>query len=148
MFLGRFDHTVDPKGRISIPARFRDKLLGDPRLILAPHYMKGEPSVDVHPQAAFEKLLEQRETGDQFDEAAIDFQVGYLAESHEVEIDAAGRILVPPSLRQHARLAKDVAVLGVGSKFILMDRERWEKVKGEHIAEASVNRAPYKSPGR
>ena len=143
MFLGRFDHTIDAKGRISVPAQFRDKLLGDPRLILAPDRIYRQPCLDVHPHAEFEKLLERLAMQSQFSEAAISFQVGYLAESHEVEIDAAGRILVPAGLREHAALNKDVVFLGANLKFRLMDRETWLKVKGEHGADAAVSRALY-----
>lgn len=148
MFLGRFDHTIDPKGRISIPAKFRDLLLGDPRLVLAPDYIRGQPCVVVHPQAQFAKLLERLDASDPFDEPAQNFEVGHLWDSQEVEIDGAGRILVPPGLRQHAGLVKDVVVLGAHVKFRLMDRETCVRVKGEHKAEAAVSRAPYKGLGK
>jgi MraZ protein len=73
--------------------------------------------------------------------------MGYLARSHRCEIDAAGRILVPPVLRQHAGLKKDVVLLGIQSKFRLMDQGSWEKVEGEHDAEAAGNPAMYEDLG-
>ena len=147
MFFGRFDHTIDAKGRLSIPAQFRDVLLGDPRLVVAPYTVYGHRCLDMYPQGEWQKLLDQFATLPRFSAKAVKFEMGYLARSHRCEIDAAGRILLPPVLRQHAGLKKDVVLLGIQSKFRLMDQGSWEKVEGEHDAEAAGNPAMYEDLG-
>ena len=147
MFFGRFDHTIDAKGRLSIPAQFRDVLLGDPRLVVAPYTVYGHRCLDLYPQGEWQRLLDQFATLPRFSAKAVKFEMGYLARSHRCEIDAAGRILLPPVLRQHAGLKKDVVLLGIQSKFRLMDQGSWEKVEGEHDAEAAGNPAMYEDLG-
>ena len=147
MFFGRFDHTIDAKGRISIPAQFRDVLLGDPRLIVAPYTVYGQRCLDLYPQAEWQKLLDKFSALPRFSPNAVKFEMGYLARSHRCELDAAGRILLPPVLRQYAVLKKDVVFLGVHARFRLMDQECWVKVEGEHDAEAIANPAMYQDLG-
>jgi MraZ protein len=147
VFFGRFDHTIDAKGRLSIPAQFRDGLLGDPRLVVAPYTVYGHRCLDLYPQGEWQKLLDQFATLPRFSAKAVKFEMGYLARPHRCEIDAAGRILLPPVLRQHAGLKKDVVLLGIQSKFRLMDQGSWEKVEGEHDAEAAGNPAMYEDLG-
>jgi len=147
VFLGRFDHTIDAKGRISVPAQFRDALLGDLRLVLAPYTVYGNRCLDVYPHVEWQKLLERFSTLPQFSAKAVKFQIGYLARAHPCEIDGPGRILLPPLLRQHAGLKKDVVFLGTHAKFRLMDRESWVKVEGEHDAEAAEETAIYEDLG-
>jgi len=147
VFFGRFDHTIDSKGRISVPAHFRDVLLGDPRLVVAPHTVFGQRCLDLFPQAEWQKLLDKVAALPRFSPTVTKFEMGYLARAHRCDIDAAGRILLPPVLRQHAGLMKDVVFLGIQSKFRLMDAERWSKVESEHDAEAAENPAMYQDLG-
>jgi MraZ protein len=147
VFFGRFDHTIDAKGRLSIPAQFRDVLLGDPRLVVAPYTVYGHRCLDLYPAGEWQKLLDQFAALPRFSAKAVKFEMGYLARSHRCEIDAAGRILLPPVLRQHAKLQKDVVLLGIQSKFRVMDQGSWEKVEGEHDAEAAGNPAMYEDLG-
>ncbi len=147
MFFGRFDHTIDAKGRISVPAQFRDVLLGDPRLVVAPHTVYRQRCLDLYPQSEWQKLLDKFSTLPRFSAATARFETGYLGRAHRCEIDAVGRILLPPVLRQHAALKKDVVFLGVYSRFRVMDLEVWLKVESEHDAEAAANPAMYEDLG-
>jgi len=147
VFFGRFDHTIDAKGRISIPAQFRDLLLGDSRLVVAPYNVYKLHCLDVYPQTEWQKLLDRFAAVPRFSKNATTFEMGYLARSHRCEIDAAGRILLPPVLRQFAGLKKDVVFLGIHERFRLMDQENWVKVESEHDAEAAENPAMYEELG-
>ncbi|HEY2389057.1 MAG TPA: division/cell wall cluster transcriptional repressor MraZ [Candidatus Binatia bacterium] len=147
MFFGRFDHTLDAKGRISVPAQFRDVLLGDPRLVVAPHTVYGQRCLDLYPHSEWQKLLDKFAALPRFNATATKFEMGYLARAHRCELDAAGRILLPPVLRQHAGLKKDAVFLGVLSRFRVMDADGWMKVEGEHDSEAIANPAMYEELG-
>jgi MraZ protein len=137
VYIGAFNHTIDSKGRISIPAQWRDRLLGDSRLVLAPFTVGGQRCIDIYPFAEWEKLLEKVAAKPSFSSKAIQFEMAYLGRAHPCEIDHAGRILVPQSLRKHAELDKDVVFVGNNTKFRLMERESFEKVVGGHDAEAA-----------
>jgi len=134
---GNFDHTIDGKGRISVPATFRDQLIDDHRLILAPFTVLGQRCIDVYPYAEWQKLLAKFEALPKFGAKSIRFQMGYIGRSHRSEIDSAGRILLPTTLRQHAGLKKDVVVSGHSQMFRMMDEENYRKAMGEFDAEAA-----------
>jgi MraZ protein len=134
---GNFAHTIDGKGRVSVPAGFRDQLIDDHRLVLAPHWVMGQPCLEVYPYGEWQKLLAKFEALPKFSAKSIRFQMGYIGRSHRSEIDSAGRILLQPSLRQHAALKRDVVVSGHYTMFRLMDEENYRKVMGELDAEAA-----------
>ena len=147
MFSGHFEHTIDAKGRVSVPAKFRDALLGDRRLILVPYIVFGQRCLDGYPQGEWQRLLGQFATIPKFTAKAAKFEMGYLARSHPCEIDEAGRILVPPVLRRYTGLKKDVVFLGLHMRFRLMDQESWAKVEGEHDARAAESPGYYEDLG-
>ena len=136
---GNFTHAIDGKGRVSVPAIFRDQLIDDHRLVLTPFTVMGERCVDVYPYAEWQKLLVKFDALPKFSAKAIRFQMGYIGRSHRSEIDTAGRILVQPTLRQHAELKRDVVVTGHHTMFRLMDAERYVKLMGELDAEAAAD---------
>ena len=74
MFFGRFDHTIDAKGRISVPAHFRDVLLGDPRLVAAPHTVYAQRCLDLYPQSEWQKLLDKFAALPRFNATATKFE--------------------------------------------------------------------------
>jgi len=147
MFSGWFDHTIDAKGRVSVPVQFRNRLGGDPRLVAAPYTVQGQRCIDVYPYPEWQALLDRFATVPKFTAQAAKFEVGYLGRSHQCDLDDAGRILVPPMLRRYAHLSKDVVFLGANARFRMMARELWSKVEGELDAEAAVNPAPYEGLG-
>ena len=143
MFFGRYDHTIDAKGRVSVPASFRDQLLGDLRLVIAPFTVMGQRCLDAYPYPEWERLLERFAALPSFDARAIKFEMGYLARSHRCDVDAAGRILLPPALRQHADLKRDLVFLGLKRKIRLMNLESFEEALSGHDTEAAENPAIY-----
>src|SRR3954447_854458 len=112
MFFGEHSYTMDAKGRVSIPAPFRDRLLEDPRIVLAPFTVYGNPGLAACPSSEWQKLLEKVQGRSQFNPAIVRFELGYLGRSHWCDIDTGGPVLVPPSLRKHADLKKDVVFVG------------------------------------
>jgi MraZ protein len=126
MFRGHFEHAIDDKGRTSLPARFRDVLgpTNDFRLVLTPAL--GDPCLDVYPMRAWEELEAKLAQLNAFDPQVIEFRRFYVSAAVECELDKQGRILVPPSLREHAALTKTVMWLGHGQKAELWSKEQWE----------------------
>jgi MraZ protein len=127
MFRGHFEHAIDDKGRTSLPARFRDVLEAKSQpLVVTPAL--GDPCLDVYPMDAWEALEAKLSQLNAFDPQVIEFRRFYVSAAVECELDKQGRILVPPSLREHADLAKAVMWLGHGQKAELWSKERWSGI--------------------
>ena len=125
MFRGRYQHTIDPKGRLSVPARFRDVLAQyDGALIVVPN----ENSLEVHPLEEWEHLENRINEKSAFDPEVRKLGRLYVSRAKDVTLDAAGRILLPPDSRQQGGLARDVTLVGPGRKFFeVWDRTRFEE---------------------
>lgn len=141
MFRGHFEHAIDDKGRTSLPARFRDVLepSGDLRLVVTPAL--GDPCLDVYPMKAWEALEAKLAGLNAFDPQVIEFRRFYVSAAVECELDKPGRILVPPSLREHANLSKSVMWLGHGEKAELWSKEAWTLARRKDPAELRDLRA-------
>lgn len=123
MFRGHYRHTIDTKGRLSIPSRFRDVLAsgwGD-KLVIVPNG-KG---LDVHPLQWWEELEGKVDALPQLDPDARLFRYKYLSQGQDVELDPQGRIQVSSDYRTRAGLVKDVVILGMQKMFEIWDAERW-----------------------
>src|SRR5689334_10748950 len=129
MFRGHFEHAIDAKGRTSIPSRFRDVLGGssDVRLVVTPALF--DPCLHVHPMRAWEELEAKIAGLPQFDPNVVAFRRRYVSAAVECEIDKQGRILIPPALREHAELSKEVIWAGMGKTAELWSAERWKKAQ-------------------
>ncbi len=126
MFRGHYEHSIDAKGRTSLPARFRAQLPaeGDMRLVIAPALQPGT-CLDVHPMQAWEELEERVAKLNRWDRDVMLFRRRYISAAVEVEIDKAGRVLIPAALRDKAGLQKEVLWAGVGTTMELWSQERW-----------------------
>lgn len=121
MFMGEYNHTIDAKGRVIVPSRFRETL-GEEFVVT-----KGLDGClfvyDNSEWAAFEEKLKSLPITNKDARAFVRF---FLAGAASVEVDKQGRILLPGSLRDFAELKKDVVLIGVGSRIEIWSRERWE----------------------
>jgi MraZ protein len=133
MFRGMFEHTIDEKGRVAIPARFRETLqaTNDDRLVITNFVVNSVRCLDVYPYAAWLQLEERLQGKPQFDQRVMQFQNYYFAAAHECVLDKQGRVLLPPTLREYAGLKRDVVFTSALQKFRLWDREQWKRVFGE-----------------
>jgi MraZ protein len=126
MFRGRYEHTIDAKGRTSLPARYRDVLssIGERRVILTSALDPCLVAYTAPEWSAFEERLAKLP---QFDSAVQKLKRIYVSGAIECEVDDSGRILVPPTLRDHAHLKKDVLWAGNGKYAELWDAQAWKK---------------------
>lgn len=133
MFRGSFQHTIDSKGRLSIPAKFREMLLekGDERIVMTNFVVDGARCLDVYPLDEWVRFEEEIRKKPKFERRMILFQNYYLGGACECVVDKPGRILIPPLLRQYANLKRDVVLVSALEKFRVWDREAWKKMFGE-----------------
>lgn len=120
-FRGTFDHTLDAKSRLTVPAKFRASLSDG--VVLA----KGiERCVQVWTPAAFEAYTAGALQGvHPLSEDARKLQRFFSANSFDTELDSAGRVMVPAFLLEHGGLTKEVVVTGAGDCLELWDRGAW-----------------------
>ncbi len=126
MFRGRYEHTIDAKGRTSVPARYRDVLAaaGERRIVLTSAL---DPCLIAYSPAEWSAFEERLAKLPHFDRAVQKLKRIYVSGAVECEIDEVGRVLVPPTLRDHARLAKDVLWAGSGRYAELWDKHEWQR---------------------
>jgi MraZ protein len=126
MFRGRYEHTIDAKGRTSVPARYRDVLAatGERRIVLTSSL---DPCLVAYTMAEWTAFEERLAHLPQFDPAVKTLKRLYVSGAVECEIDDSGRILIPPSLREHASLQKEVLWAGAGKYAELWDKDAWRK---------------------
>ena len=125
MFRGRYQHTIDPKGRLSVPAKFRDVLAQyDANLIVVPN----DHSLEVHPLGEWERLEARINQQSAFAPEVRALGRLYISRAKEVALDGVGRILLPTDSRQRAGLAKEVTLVGLGRLFFeVWDRARFDE---------------------
>ena len=132
MFRGRYDHTIDPKGRLSVPAKFRDAMAqyGE-ALVVVPN----EHSLEVHPLEEWQRMEEKLNTQSAFAREVREISRLYVSRAKDVILDGAGRILLPPDTRKQAGLEKEVTLVGGGRRmFEVWDRQRfdeYERMQGD-----------------
>ena len=133
MFRGSFEHTLDTKGRLSIPAKFREVLLGkgDERIVITNFVVDATRCLDVYPLDEWIRFEEEIRKKPKFDRRMVLFQNYYLGGACECVVDTHGRILIPPMLRQYANLKRDVVVVSALEKFRVWDKDAWKKVFAE-----------------
>jgi transcriptional regulator MraZ len=122
-FRGTFDHTLDAKNRLTVPARYRASL-ADGAVLAMPVDMK--PCVGVWHPAEYERYS-RRALADlpPLSPRLSELERFFFGSSHDTDIDAAGRIMIPGFLADHAGLQKEVVVVGAGDRLELWSRTGW-----------------------
>lgn len=126
MFLGEHQHTLDAKGRLSLPAKFRAEMTG--RLVIS----KGlEGCLYVHSADDYSGFLSRLTNRGDFEPRFREVRRFFTSGAAETELDSAGRVSVSSNLREYAGLGKDVAVIGNGDRIELWDAATWAAYNGE-----------------
>lgn len=119
--MSQYNHTVDTKGRLIIPTKFRE-ILGDEFVVT-----KGMDGCLFAYANDDWKVFEEKLTSLPItNKDARKFARFFLAGAAQVEVDKQGRILLPSHLREFGELEKDVVLVGVGSRIEIWNRDKWE----------------------
>lgn len=122
MFLGQYEHTIDEKGRLTIPARFRD-LLENGAFITQGF----DENLMVLTNASFEIIYARVNRMSMTNPTARQLKRLIFSHADRVEVDRAGRILIPQFLRQAAQLESAAVLVGVGDYFEIWSPGRWNE---------------------
>lgn len=121
MLMGEYLHSIDGKGRLIFPAKFREAL-GESFIIT-----KGlDNCLFVYTEAEWSILEEKLKKLPMAKPEARAFVRFFFAGAAESSCDKQGRVLVPPNLREHAQLEKDVVIIGVSNRIELWSKTRWD----------------------
>jgi MraZ protein len=122
-FRGTFDHTLDAKSRLTVPARYR-ATLSDGVVLAMPVDLK--PCIGVWRPGDYEAYTERALAElPPLSSRLTELERFFYGSSHDTELDSAGRIMVPAFLSEHAKLSKEVVVVGAGDRLELWDRQSW-----------------------
>ncbi len=121
MFMGEFQHSIDEKGRLIIPAKFRDGL-GTSFVVT-----RGlDQCLFVYPRSEWE-ILETKLTTLPFTRSdARAFSRFFFSGATECDLDKQGRANIPSNLREYAKLSRECVVIGVSSRVEIWDKEAWD----------------------
>ena len=125
MFRGRFEHTIDSKGRVSLPAKYREILSTNynDRLIIT----NFDSCLVAYPYEEWVKLEEGFSAHSIMEEDVQTFIHYFISGATEAIIDKLGRMLIPPHLRKHAGLEREVVFVGMITRIQIWDKVRWDK---------------------
>ncbi|HMR84022.1 MAG TPA: division/cell wall cluster transcriptional repressor MraZ [Niabella sp.] len=125
-FLGEFEATVDAKGRFLLPAGFKKQLgEGDTeRFVINRGF---EKCLSLYPLSSWEPIAEKINALNDFDPKVRQFKRYFLNGATIVEPDSAGRLLLPPTLREYATLQKDIVLVPAGNKMEIWDTAKYKE---------------------
>ena len=127
-FFGTFEHAIDERGRVAIPARYRRAFVDGGVLRVGP-----EGSVEMYTQGTFEDEVQRRlgaEDGNRSRDARRTRR-SFLPEAYAVDLDKQGRILVPPQIRERSNLGGKVLIIGCGDYLELWHPDQWAGEQAE-----------------
>lgn len=126
MFRGRFDHTIDTKGRTSIPSKFREILASnyDERLIIT----NFDGCLWAYPVPEWQIIENKVASLPQFKEEVKALQRIFISAATECPIDKQGRVIIPPTLRDYAGLKKEIVMVGMTRRIEIWARDRWAAI--------------------
>lgn len=126
MFYGEYQHTVDPKGRVIIPSKFRDGL-GEKFIVT-----KGlDNCLFAYSSEEWSNLEAKLRSLPFTDKDVRAFVRFFFAGACECEVDKQGRILIPLNLREYAGLDKDIYVIGVSTRVEIWDKQKWDSYSSD-----------------
>ena len=128
MFRGEFEHNLDEKGRILLPVKYRDEL-GE-AVVLA---RGGYGQINLYPKPYFEDM--ERRIEESGDSESFRLASRFLSAAIECEVDRQGRIVIPSTLRRHAKLSAEVIIIGNRLHVEIWNPEIWQQTYDRWVTE-------------
>ncbi len=134
MFRGQYEHSIDVKGRTSLPVRFRDVLTAqnDLRLVMT---MSLDPCLVLYPYAEWLAFEDRLSRASQFDPSVTLIRRLYVSSAIECEVDSHGRLIVPSNLREHAQLERDALWAGMGKTIELWSKPNFNAMRAQVLSD-------------
>jgi MraZ protein len=129
VFQGRFEHSLDDKGRLAVPSPFRKRLGGDGDAAAECSVIVtiSDQCLAAYPMPEWEQKLAAIAKLNQFDPKVMAFKRVFVGCAQECNVDKAGRILVPADLRRDAQIVRECVIVGQMEKFEIWAADRWQR---------------------
>jgi MraZ protein len=138
MFRGANKVTLDAKGRLAMPTRYRDRIVERSSGRLVATVDRSDRCLLIYPLPEWEEIERKLMRLPTLNPAVRRLQRLMVGHATELELDSHGRILIPPTLREYAALARDVVLIGQGSRFELWDEAHWDQSRDTWLKVAEV----------
>lgn len=126
MFIGEYQHTLDPKNRVIMPAKFREKL-GDSFVMT-----KGmDNCLFIYANEEWRNVEEKLKSLPMTNKDARAFVRFFFAGASECDLDKQGRMVMPTHLKEYAKIDKDLVIIGVSTRIEIWSREEWNKFNSD-----------------
>jgi len=126
MFIGEYQHTLDPKNRVIMPSKFREKL-GDSFVMT-----KGlDNCLFIYSSEEWSIVEDKLKSLPMTNKDARAFVRFFFAGACECELDKQGRILMPSHLKEYAKIDKDLVIIGVSTRIEIWSKEEWDKFNSD-----------------
>lgn len=135
MFRGINAITIDTKGRLAIPTRYRSALGAEEKIPLVVTIDTEETCLLLYTAAQWQIIENNLQKLPSFNKEARRIQRLLIGHATDIELDTNGRILLPTVLRNYAQLEKEVVMIGQGNKFEVWNKELWESRREQWLAE-------------
>jgi len=125
-FLGEYEATLDAKGRFLLPAGFKKQLSEEAgnQFVINRGF---EKCLTLYPMKSWEPIFSEIGKLNDFDPKVREFRRYFLNGATVLELDSAGRLLVPPNLKEHAGLEKDIVLVAAMNKIEIWDKDKYQK---------------------
>ncbi len=134
MFRGRYEHTMTDKGRVSMPAKFREvckEKYGDETFVIT----NFDKCLVAYPLKEWNEIERKVSELPQFKQEVISFLRYLMGGAVDCPLDGQGRVLIPQPLRNHARINKDVVMVGMLTRIEVWSKEVWDVEQSERAYE-------------
>ena len=127
-FRGSKNVSLDSKGRVAIPSRYRDRLVVDAGGCLVQTLNPLDRSLWLYPLPEWELIEEKLADLSDFNRQSRRIKQMMRGNATDCQLDAHGRILIPAELRDYAQISKQAIIMGQGNKFEIWNKASWEEV--------------------
>jgi MraZ protein len=125
-FLGEYEATIDSKGRFLLPAGFKKQMADETKTQFVIN--RGfEKCLSLYPMESWEPIFSEISKLNDFDPKVRAFRRYFLNGATLTELDSAGRLLVPPNLKEHAGLEKDIVLIAAVNKIEIWDKHKYQQ---------------------
>ncbi len=130
LFLGEYDHSLDEKGRVTLPRKIRQEI-GDSEIVLSRGF---DTCIFGFDRSSWEIEAAKQLTPSVTEEKGRALRRYFFAAAEKVEIDKLGRILLPAQLKEYASIRSEVVVIGAGDHFEIWDKEQWISTTNQFLS--------------
>ncbi len=127
MFRGANKVTLDSKGRLAMPARYRERIVERSAGRLVTTVDRSDQCLLIYPLPEWEEIERKLMKLPTLNGVARRMQRLMVGHATDIELDSHGRVLIPPKLREYAKVTRDAILIGQGNRFELWDEAHWEE---------------------